>query len=199
MMTGTFVATMQRIALLQQKYMDEQDPCSLTFWYKCHWPKSDLWTVLQLPLTKINAQTGLKNGPNIIEPIRPNNLWTRKMTAEESCVDIRAANLKRNSSCALRTHCSVMTEVKIDKSFYYVVTSFCRLRLHTIFDRVFLFLFRIYTAEVSLFLLSFSAIIQGLVCVQLKSQFLSKRNYTEIKKASFSKKLYGHITKHPFL
>lgn len=53
---------------------------------------------------------------------------------EESSVDIRAANL----SGALRTHCSVMIEVKIDKSFYYVVTSFRRLRLHTIFDRVFL-------------------------------------------------------------
>ena len=78
-----------------------------------------------------------------------------------------------------------MIEVKIDKSFYYVVTSFCRSPLHTIFDRIFLLLFRIYTAEVSLFLLSFSAIIQGLVCVQLKRQFLSKRNYTEIKKASF--------------
>lgn len=167
--------------------MDEQDPYCLTFCYKCHLPQSDLWTVVQLPLTKNNTQTGLKNGPNILEPIRPNNLWTRKMTDEESSVEIRAANLKRGSSCALRTHCSVMTEVKIDKSFYYVVSSFCRLRLHTIFDRVFLFLFRIYTAEVSLILLSFSAIIQGLVCVQLKSQFLSKRNYTEIKKASFQR------------
>ena len=42
MMTGTFVATMQRIALLQQKYMDEQDPYSLTFCYRCHLPQSDL-------------------------------------------------------------------------------------------------------------------------------------------------------------
>ena len=91
-----------------------------------------------------------------------------------------------------------MTEVKIDKSFYYVVTSFCRLRLHTIFDRVFLFLFRIYTAEVSFFLLSFSAIIQGLVCVQLKSVSVEAELYRN-KKGQFSRKLYGHITKHPFL
>lgn len=124
-----------------------------------------------------------------MEPIRPNNLWTRKMTAEESCVDIRAANLKRSSSCALRTHCSVMTEVKIDKSLILLC---CHLFLsvtaaYHFWPRISFFLFRIYTAEVSLFQLSFSAIIQGLVCVQLKSKFLSKRNYTEIKKASFQR------------
>ena len=125
-MTGTFVATMQRNSFIATKIHGWARSMQSEFCYKCHWPKSDLWTVLQLPLTKINAQTGLKNGPNIIEPIRLNNLWTRKITAEESSVEIRAANLKRSSSCALRTHCSVMTEVKIDKS---LILLYCHLFL----------------------------------------------------------------------